>query len=221
MTDDNQVDNTEVRAEAQDQEMESRAFTQEQLDKIVADRLARQRSQLEKRYEGVDVDRYRELISEEENRRIEAMKKREEFDSVLKETVEKKDSHIQQLREEIHSVKVEGAVLNASSAAKAVSPQQVNQLLKNSVKLGETGNVEVLDSKGNVRYSESGDPMTITELVQEFLSENPHFVQPNSGGSGVSSVVGSKDRNGTNIDLANLDLTKPEHRAIYKQQFKS
>jgi len=128
---------TVASVEAQTQE-ENKNFSQEQLEKIIQDRLNRQRAQLERKYEGVDVEKYRKLEQEEENRRIEELKKREQFDQVLKETVEKKDSTIGQLRNEIHSIKVEGELLNQASANRAINPNQVVQLLRNNVRLGDS-----------------------------------------------------------------------------------
>ena len=217
MTDEFQVEGTtEAVADAQTQEnVESKNFTQEQLDRIVADRLARERGKWEKQYEGVDPNRYRELAQEEENRRIEAMKKREEFDAILKETVSSKDKQLETLRNEIHSIKVEGSLLNEASRNSAVNPNQVVQLLRSNVKLNEAGNVEIVDDQGQVRYKESGDPFSVEDLVSDFLNANPHFVNANSSGSGMSNKT--QPLADTNLRLEDLDMTNPKHRELYKK----
>lgn len=217
MTEDFQVESTtEAVADAQTQEtVETKAFTQEQLDKIVADRLARERNKWEKQYEGVDPNRFRELAQEEENRRIEAMKKREEFDTILKETVSKKDQQLETLRSEIHSIKVEGSLLNEASRNNAINPNQVVQLLRGQVKLNEAGSVEIVDDQGQVRYKESGDPFGVEDLVSDFLQSNAHFVNANSSGSGISSKT--QPLGDTNIKLEDLDMTNPKHRELYKK----
>ena len=51
---------------------DSKSFSQEQLDKIVEDRLRKQRSALERKYAGVDVCKYYELIEAEETTQLEA-----------------------------------------------------------------------------------------------------------------------------------------------------
>lgn len=206
---------TVASVEAQTQE-ETKNFTQDQLEKIIQDRLNRQRAQLERKYDGVDVDKYRQLEQEEENRRIEELKKREQFDTVLKETVEKKDSQIGQLRNEIHAIKVEGALLNEASANRAINPNQVVQLLRNSVRLGDHGSAEVLDNNGAVRYNDSGEPMAVQELVQEFLNSNPHFVNANSSGSGSKSNL-NHNNTAQELKLSDLDMKNPAHREIYKK----
>jgi len=217
MTEDFQVESTtEAVADAQTQEtVETKAFTQEQLDKIVADRLTRERNKWEKQYEGVDPNRFRELAQEEENRRIEAMKKREEFDTILKETVSKKDQQLETLRSEIHSIKVEGSLLNEASRNNAINPNQVVQLLRGQVKLNEAGSVEIVDDQGQVRYKESGDPFGVEDLVSDFLQSNAHFVNANSSGSGISSKT--QPLGDTNIKLEDLDMTNPKHRELYKK----
>lgn len=206
----------ETVASVEAQTQEEKTFSQADLEKIIQDRLNRQRAQLERKYEGVDVDKYRQLEQEEENRRIEELKKREQFDQVLKETVEKKDGQISSLRNEIHAIKVEGALLNQASASRAINPNQVVQLLRNSVRLGDSGHAEVLDDNGGVRYNENGEPMEVSELVNEFLTANPHFVNANSSGSGSKSNMnhntGPKD-----LQLSDLDMKNPEHRKIYSQ----
>jgi hypothetical protein len=217
MTDSIQVDGvTDTSADAQNQgSVETKTFTQEHLDRIVADRLARERGRWEKQYEGVDPGRYRELAQEDENRRIEAMKKREEFDAILKETASKKDHQIDQLRREIHSIKVEGSLLNEASRNRAVNPNQVVQLLRDRVKLNEVGSVEVVDDRGAIRYKDSGDPYGVDDLVSEFLNSNPHFVNANSSGSGISNRT--QPLSDSSVKITDFDMKNPTHRELYKK----
>jgi len=194
----------------------SRSFTQEDLDKIVADRVARERKKFEKRFEGVDMDRYRQLTEAEEARKLEDQKKRGEFENILKETVGKKDSAIQQLKQELHSIKVDGSLLSVASQARAVNPEQVVRLLKDQVRLGESGDVEILDPRtGQVRYNDSGEAMAMSELVNEFLTSNPHFLAAAPGGAGVQGNTRTKGVE--SVDPSRLDLNDPEQRKIYAE----
>jgi hypothetical protein len=203
---------------SQSQEAQStRAFTQDELDKIVADRIARERGKYEKKYAGVDLDRYNHLMEAEEKRIQEEQKARGEFENILKSTVEKKDTVITQLKTELQAVKVDGQLLNIASANRVVNPQQVVQLLKNQVRLAETGDVEVIDPRtGQLKYSESGDPYGINDLVGEFLKDNPHFVAAAPAGSGTRSQAQQAPSN-QEIDPAKLDMKNPEHRELYKE----
>lgn len=209
-----QTTNTEANASEQ-QSTQDQKFSQEDVDKIVADRIARERRKFEKRYEGVDIDTYRELTAKQEKEREERLKAKGEFERVLKETVEKKDSTIQTLQNQISSIKVDGALVDTASKYRAISPNQVVKLLKEQVRLNETGDVEVIDAKtGQTRYGEDGTHFTIDGLVKEFMTANPHFVAAGPAGSGTTTRKGESGA-GETIDITKLDMSNAEHRKIY------
>lgn len=206
---------------AENQE-EAKYFSQEDLDRIVKDRLDRERKKIAKQFEGVDVQKYRELMDAEEQQRLEQQKARGEFETILKSTVEKKDTQIQQLQRELHSIKVDGSLLNAASAKRAVNPQQVVSLLKNNIRLGDTGDVEVLDEDGNIRYSDKGVAMRVEELVEEFLSKNPHFIAAGPNGSGAkSNIANTNAKEIGKIDVSSLNMNDPADREIYRKIMRS
>lgn len=209
---------TDSPAEGQSQESTAtKTFTQDELDKIVADRIARERGKYEKKYAGIDLDKYNQLTAAEEQRKLEEQKARGEFEQILKTTVEKKDTVIRQLQSELQTVLVDGQLLNAASANRVVNPQQVVRLLKDQVRLGETGTVEVIDPQsGQLKYSESGDPYKIADLMSDFLRENPHFVAAAAPGSGTRSNANANKPN-KEIDISKLDMKNPEHRKIYAE----
>jgi hypothetical protein len=189
-------------------------FTQEDGTKLIAQRVDREKSKFNKKYDGIDVDRYNNLVNAEEERDIDAKKARGEFDEILKQTVAKKDGVIDSLTTELRDIKVNGNLLSEASAKHAINPNQVVQLLQGQVKLND-GSVEVLDSSTQqVRYTESGDPMQVSELVQEFLQTNPHFVQAGPKGSGTGNVT---DTGGNTFDPTQLDMTKASDRAKFKE----
>lgn len=200
----------------QSQATEAKMLSQDEVNRIIADRVDRERKKFEKRYEGVDLDRYRQLTEAEEARRMEDQKKRGEFEAVLKDTVGKKETQINQLKQELQTIKVDGAMINAASTARAVNPEQVVRLLKDQVRLVDSGDVEVVDPRtGLVRYNESGDPMSMSELVQTFLADNPHFVAATPAGSGTQG--NARSGGGKAIDPNKLDLNDPVQRAQYAE----
>lgn len=196
-------------------------FTQEEIDRIVKERLGRERQKILKQYEGVDVEKYRALLDAEEKKAIEEQNKRGEFEKVLQSTVSKKDQAIQHLQKELQAIKVDGAVLNAASGRKAVNPQQVVRLLKDQIRLNEAGQVEVVDDNGSIRYTDDGTAMTADELVNEFLSANPHFVGAGPSGTGSQSSVAQANGRMGAPDIDKLNMNDPAHRAIYKDHMKS
>lgn len=201
-------------------EIQGKGFTQEDVDRIVKERLSRERQKILKQYEGVDVDRYRQLTEKEEQIRIEQEKARGNFEKVLQETVSKKDQAITQLQKELQAIKVDGNLLAAASGRKAINPQQVVRLLKDNIRLNASGEVEVVDENGDVRFTEQGTAMGVEQLVEEFLTKNPHFVSAGPGGSGSQSNIGpAATING--VDPAQLDMNNAKHRAMYKEFMKS
>ncbi len=169
---------------------ESKTFTQEELDRIVADRVAREQRKFDKRLSGVDLDEAKDLLAKKEAAELERQKERGEFDKVLKQTVEKKDMEIQSYKSKLQQTLVDGAILGAASNSNAVNPTQVSQLLKDQTRLSDDGTVEVLDANGVPRYNDSGDLLSVNEMVAEFLTVNPHMVKASQGGTGSMGNAG-------------------------------
>jgi hypothetical protein len=204
------VQEQEVQTESQE-----KALTQEQVDKIVADRVARERAKFEKKYSGVDLDHYKGLVEAEEQRKQQELEKRGEYEKLLKDQAEKFNSKIKTYESELHSIKVDGALLQEASKSKAVNPQQVVALLKGSLKLNEAGTVDVMDASGQVRYDDNGNPFPVSKLVEEFLTNNPHFKSAGPQGTGTQGAIGKQSS--VNIDVRNLDMNNPEHRKQYAE----
>ena len=130
------------------------------------------------------------MLAQKEAAELERQKERGEFDSILKKTVEKKDMEIQSYKSKLQQTLVDGAILGAASNNNAVNPNQVSQLLKSNTRLADNGNVEVLDDNGSPRYNDSGDLLSVNEMVTEFLTVNPHMVKASQGGSGSMGNAG-------------------------------
>tara|TARA_R110001632_G_C11309032_1_gene414478 strand:- start:132 stop:839 length:708 start_codon:yes stop_codon:yes gene_type:complete len=167
-----------------------KTFTQADMDKAVAQRLAREQRKYEKQLSGIDLDEARQLLSQKEQLEQDKMKERGEFETILKQTVEKKDLEINSYKSKLQQTLVDGAILGAASNNNAVSPEQVSSLLKAQTRLGSDGTVEVLDNSGTPRYNDNGDLLTVNEMVGEFLTANPHFVRASKGGTGSQGNAG-------------------------------
>lgn len=167
-----------------------KTFTQEELDRIVADRVARTKRQFEKRLDGIDIDEARNVLQERENAQIEKQKERGEYETLLKQMADKHSQETAVLKQQLETTLVDGALLSAASKANAVSPDQVSALLRSSVALSEDNTVEVYDNNGTPRYDDSGNLLSVEELVTDFLTANPHFVKASAGGAGSSGAAG-------------------------------
>tara|TARA_R110001599_G_scaffold34447_1_gene110149 strand:+ start:461 stop:1132 length:672 start_codon:yes stop_codon:yes gene_type:complete len=193
-------------------QVDERNFSQQDVDKIVQARL----DKYKKRYQEVDLNEYNNLKTAEEERALEAMKKREEFDTILTQQKDKFSGEITNLRQELTSLKVDGTLVATASSRNAVNPDQVAQLLKGQVGLDETGRPVVFDDKKNVVYdAETAEPKTIESHVNEWLDSNPHFLRSTSGGMVSQGSTGQAMKQST--DLSSLDLTQPADRAIYRK----
>ena len=194
-----------------------KTFTQSELDAIITKRL----SQVEKRYSGIDVEEYKTLKTLKEQQEQEQALKRQDFDKVLNQVKTASEVKISALTRELESIKIDGSLISEASARKAVAPDKVARLLRNNIKLNADGAVEIVDDQGKTRYNaDKAQPLTVGELVEEFLSGNPYFVSASPAGTGTRTGAG----NGAGIpkvDLTALDMKNPEHRKIYAEYRKS
>lgn len=211
------VEATDASAQTQSQapEQNQRVYTQQEFD----DAMARMKTAVTKKVlkpieELGDIEELRQLKIESERRRQEEQVKRGEFEKILQDIAAKKDAEIAKRDRVIQEYRVDVPLVSAAAQLRSHNPDQVKALLKNQVRLNGDGDVEVIDNNGQVRYSDSGQPLGVTDLVQEFLQANPHFVQATpSTTMGKSSISNNMDK----MDLSKLDMRLAEHRKIYAE----
>lgn len=193
---------------------QARMFSQDELNDIVESRVKREQA----KYSEIDVSEYKDLKAAKDKAENERLMKRNEFDKILQQQKEKHDAETTQLLRKLESIQVDGALVNAASQLKAVNPQHIAELLRNSVKLDGEGNAMVYDDEGSVKYNqETAAPYTINELVSEFVNTNPYFKAASPSGTGSASNTANTKPSSTTLELSQLDLTKAEHREIYRQ----
>ena len=181
---------TEAETETAAVQTQDKMFTQAELDKVVAGRLERETRKFEKKLGDINLDEARQVLKERDDASLQAQKERGEFESILKDTVSKKDQEINAYKTRLHQTLVDGALLNAASTNNAINPDQVSTLLKHHVRLAEDGTVEITDSNNAPRYNDKGDLLSVNEAVSEFLTANPHFMRASAGGSGSQGNTG-------------------------------
>jgi len=202
--------------QAQADNQPAKTYSQAELDAIAAEVRRKTEAKFDKKYGQVDVEKYQALMAKEESEKIAKAQEKSEFEKLLKENAEKFNSKISSLTSELTKIKVDGALINAASTKKAVNPDQVARLVRDSVRMSETGEVEVIDPKtGQTRYTDNGDPLTIDGLVTEFLTTNPHFVSAGQPGGGSKSNTNAEGI--SKVDVTKLDMTNPEHRKQYAE----
>jgi hypothetical protein len=200
-----EVENAETETAAV--ETQEKTYTSAQVENIVLGRLAQQNRKFEAKIGDIDLDQAKQVLKERDEANLQAQKERGEFESILKETVSKKDQEINAYKTKLHQTLVDGALLSAASSNNAVNPDQVSTLLKNQVRLSDDGTVEVLDSNSVARYNDKGDLLSVNEAVSEFLTANPHFVRATQGGSGSMGNAGGSTQKPPTVAEMNENWT--------------
>ena len=211
-------DNAGVKEVSDTTSTENKVFTADQLEQIVQRRLERYKKTVSNKLDGIDIEEAKKLLEEKKLKELEIAKQRGEFDKVLKETVSKKDSKIQSLESELKRIRIDETLVNVASGLKAVKPAEVKQLLRNNVRLNDQGSVEVINEDGTPRYSDKGEPMSVNDLVNEYLKNNPHHVMATQSGSGSQSKIGGASPK--QIKIGDLDLSNPNDRKLYAEMRK-
>jgi hypothetical protein len=207
---------TDATDTSDNQAQATKTFTQEEVNAI----LARTKTQIEKKYASKyddlgDPDELRVLKTEAEKRTQEQQLKRGEFEKTLQDMAAKKDAEIFKRDQIIKEYKVNTPVLSAAAKYRAVNPDQVRSLLQQNLRLNSEGDVEIVDSKGSVRYTDSGAPLAVEDLVKEFLDHNPHFVSATPATTNTQSNVGRQTT--ATLDITKLDMKNPDHRKQYAE----
>ena len=207
-------------ASQQSQAPATKTYSQEEFDNHMAGLKASLTKKFEKQFSELgDIDELRALKQEAEQRKTEQQIKRGEFEKTLQDLAAKKDAEIAKRDSVIKEYKVNTPLLSAAAKYNAVNAEQVKALLSSSVRLNDSGDVEVIDSKGLVRYTDSGNPVDVDYLVKEFLDSNTHFKLANPATTNTKSNVVSKATK--EFDISKLDMKNPEHRKAYAEYRKS
>jgi hypothetical protein len=211
-----QVTDTANDTSVENQAHQTKTYSQKEVD----DMMARMKSSLQKKllkpYEDLgDPDELRQMRLEVERRQQEQQLKRGEFEKTLQEIVSKKDAEIQRRDSIIKEYRVNTPLLSAAAKYSAVNAEQVRQLLQSNLRLNDEGDVEIVDNKGTVRYTDGGTPLSVDELVKEFLDTNPHFRSATPATTNTKTNIAAKSDG--RIDVSKLDMRNPQHRKQYAE----
>ena len=222
MADENQVEQTtetketEQPVEQPTETVNTHTFSEEDVNNIVKQRLAKERASIFKKLDVDDLDTAITAVITQKEAEEKSKIQKGEFEKLLKEKSEEYGKKIGNLETELKDIKINKALLSSASKNRAINPDQVVELLKPTLRLNETGTVEVLDKNGIARYNGKGELLTTDELVSEFLTQNPHFVTASPSGSGSVSNVDRTELNKP-FNLSDLDLNNPADRKKYAE----
>ena len=220
MAEENQVEQTtETKEEEAPQVQETpqaQTFTQDEVNNIVERRLAKERGSMFKKLGVDDIDIAINAVKTQKEAEEKQRIQKGEFEEILKTRTQEHQKEKSELENQLRDIKINKSLLESASKHKAINASQVVDLLKNDIKLNETGNVEILDKNGIARYNKQGELLTTDELVQEFLTQNPHFVSATPSGSGSVSNVDRQELNKP-FNLSELNFNNPEDKKKYAE----
>lgn len=193
----------------------TKTYSQQEVDNMIAGMKSSLQKKLLKPYEELgDINELRQLREQAQKAQQEQQLKRGEFDKIVQDLAARKDAEIARRDAIIQEYRVDVPLVNAAAQLRSVNPEQVKSLLRSNVRLNGDGEVEITDSKGQVRYTDAGAPFQVSDLVKEFLEANPHFVQPTPATTNSRSSISA---NRQELDVTKLDLRLAEHRQQYKE----
>ena len=220
MAEENQEQVTEVVQEEPKVETpevsKEKVFTEAEVGEIIENRIARERSNLNKRLGVNDIDVAVNAVKNQKELEEKQKIQKGEFEEILKTRTQEHQKEKEELENQLRDIKINKSLLSSASKQRAINPDQVVDLLKKDMRLNESGNVEILDSNGIARYNKLGELLTTDELVQEFLTQNPHFVSATPSGSGSVSNV-DRTNSKQSFKLEELDMNNPEDRKKYAE----
>ena len=221
MSEENKVEQTEeqeqvTQPEVTEEKPKERMFTEAEMQEIVTNRMARDRSALNKRLGVKDFEEAVLAVKQQKEAEEKQKIQKGEFEEIIKNKTQEFNREKEELQNQLRDIKINKALLSSASKGRAINPDQVVSLLQNQIKLNESGTVEILDSKGLPRYNNNGELFTTDELVQEFLTQNPHFVSPTPSGSGTRSNVDRQELKKA-FNYEDYDFSIKEHRDLYRK----
>ena len=147
-----------------------KTYTQKEVDDMMARTKTAITKKVASRYEDLgDPEHIRQVLDQHSKREQDLALKRGEFEKVLQEKLSQRDTEIQKRDRIIEEFKLNSPLLDAAARHRSVNPDQVKALIRDRVRLGQDGEVEVLDLEGKVRYDDSGRLLSVDSYVQEFL----------------------------------------------------
>jgi len=220
MAEENQVEETTETKEEEVQPVQETSsevmFTEDEMNEIVKKRLGKERGIWYKKLGVEDFDTIKQAVKSQKDAEEKQRIQKGEFEEILKARTQEFNKEKENLESQLRDIKINKSLLSSASRHKAINPDQVVELLKNNIQLNESGNVEILDKNGIARYSKLGELLTTDELVQEFLTQNPHFVSATPSGSGTVSNVDRQELNKP-LNLSELNMNNPEDRKKYAE----
>lgn len=196
-------------------------FTQAELDDILKRRLADERAANERRMRelgvsGKDKEELERLRNEAADRARKDLEEKGRYDAALKS----KDEEFAREREtftarttrltnKLRERTITAELVSAAAGAGALDPSEVAQILSGRIRLTDDFEPEVLDAHGQPAFK-AGRPLTIAEMVQQYLDEKPHHRKPAETGAAGAKGGKTTDAEGAAEGAPTAEIAKLE-----------
>lgn len=182
-------------------------LSQDQVNKIIEQRLARERAQHDARLSELGFSSFDEVAAlkkAQAEREKKELEDRQQYKELAEKIRQEKDEELRKRTEEYERLKsqyvgtqAERAILTAATHHGAIAPEQVARLVRDSIRVDDDGQPYVVDRAGNRRTDGKGGDLSVSQFVGEFLQQNPHFQRAadgrGAGGRGSASGGGTLD----------------------------
>lgn len=185
---------------------------QDDVNRIVEQRLAREREQYAKQlgdlgFKSLDeVSNLKKAQAEREHKELEEQQRYRELAEKIRaekdEEIRKRDEENTALRRRYLDTQAERSIVSAATKHNAVAPEQVALLVRDSIRIDDDGHAYVVDSQGNRRTDGKGGDLTVDTYVEQFLTNNSHFQRAATGHGAGGRSGGTPPPATGSVDLA-------------------
>lgn len=194
----------------------AKTFTQDEVNDMMAKQKGNITRKVSQQYEDLgSVEELAKLKSDADAAKQATQIEKGEFEQALQDLASKKDDTISKLKNEINEFRVNGPLIDAAAKHRSNNPEQVRDLLKDSVRLDNNGEAEIIDKEGKVVYNEDGTRQTVDQKVVQFLDESPWFAPPTKSTTNTKTNI--NNANSSNFDWDSADMSNPDVRARFKK----
>ena len=110
-------------------------FSEEDVNNIVKQRLAKERASIYKKLDVEDLETAIQAVQNQKQAEEKTKIQKGEFEQILKEKSEEFNKKYTSLEKELKDIKINKSLLSSASKNRAINPDQVVELLKNNIKL--------------------------------------------------------------------------------------
>jgi predicted house-cleaning NTP pyrophosphatase (Maf/HAM1 superfamily) len=173
-----------------------------------------------KKFDGVDVDKYKEAEKTLALLEEEKQTKAGDFDKVKATLIENHGKAMKEIttgrddwKNKYEKLAIDNTILSTAVKGKAIKPEDIAALVRSNIKMDEEGGITI-EKDGKPLIDNAGKNVTIDSYVTGYLGENPQYVQGTGGGGGSrGGSGGGKDEDLRGQSKISAGLKKKQDQA--------